>query len=381
MRTPRNWILLGITIGLALGVSAPAFALITSDGSGTHVAENTVEIDLSHRFPPGTNVPFLDHDSVGQLIIDRPDAPPGAFCSSAIINTSDGPAALTAAHCLADGSGKIVATSLSLMVIDVHGTQTTFTTSNPQNLFVHPNFNGILTHGYDLALVFFDQPITFFVDKYNVRSGAGGPNPINDEGRVVKLGFGEFGDGDTGGQGVDGLKRWGLNSYEKNGLGEFGVPASGGWNNLETQMTCDFDNGTLITNNLFNFYLNFVGGLILPNHSFFGGGTLGWGNDEVFADSGDSGGPNFLYDPVLDDWIIVAVTSYRFEMPNNFGGFSGNSDINVGTFSTYGEYGGDAVVTDELIDQILGLAPSAPMNRPVFPAGPVSQGDPLGPAH
>jgi len=276
----------------------------------------------------------------------------------------------------------MLATDFALTVLDSFGSQETYTTSNPNNVYVHPNYDGCATHGYDLAVVFFDQTISIFVPKYDVWDGSG-PGPIDEDRHIIKFGFGQTGDGYVGGISLDGKKRWGLNSYERYGLGDTGAPTHCGWNNLETQLTHDFDDGSFIQHNLFNFYENFQGTLMMPSPSLYGGGTTGWGTDEVFGDNGDSGGPNFMLDEEQGRWVIVGVNSYRYSLPDDFWGYSGNSDIDPppsGAKSTFGEYEGDALVTEELVEQVLGLAPSPPIGKPFGPVDPSIQGGALGSA-
>lgn len=371
-------LVLTVAASLVSMMASEIDALVTSDGHGTHLAVDSVEIDLSHRFPPGYAPPTLDHDSVGKLEFHRPDFG-DTFCSSALIVTPLGKAALTAAHCLANSSGTMISSDFSLAVLDRFGVEQTFTTNDPQNVFLHPNYNGLATHGYDLAIVFFDQPISIWVPAYTVADDL---TPILfSMNRIVKFGFGRTGDG-VNASTLDGLKRWGLNSYELYGLGEYGLTVSGGWNHLETQVTADFDNFTLFTNNFFNFYEHFAGYFMPPSHSLYLGGTMGWGNDEAFGNSGDSGGPNFLYDET-QGWVIVAVNSYRYQTSPGTLGFPGTPDINRNVFSTFGEYEGDAVVTKGLVDQVLGLAPPPAMAKPFgfSSRGKVDEGGPLGPAH
>jgi len=127
-------------VTLGMGAAPAALALVTSDGSGTHVTQPNVPIDLAHRFP--TPPPLLDHHSVGMLEIVRPDWQPGDFCSTSLITTPLGPAALIAAHCVVNTAGQMLATDFTLTVWNSFGTQENYTTSNTSNVHVHPNYDG-----------------------------------------------------------------------------------------------------------------------------------------------------------------------------------------------------------------------------------------------
>ncbi|MCP3977617.1 MAG: trypsin-like serine protease, partial [bacterium] len=321
--------LLAVVMVIFVGAGG-APAIVTSDISGSHVLDDNVPLDVgSSTGWCDVEVPDIDHDSVVQLRFFRPDYG-DTFCSAALVNTPLGPGALSAAHCVADDTGQIVAEDFSFEVYDVFGTLHIFTTSDPDNVKVHPNYDGVAWHGYDLALVFVDQPLSVFFTKYDVWDSGYLPGPLHS---VVKMGFGRKGWGGDGNTELDELKRWGLAHHEAFGLGDYGVPppAGGGWNNTDTQMTLDFDDGSLIVHNGFNFYGNFLpgGGIVMPTkfqNPCRRGGTIGYDYDEVMGSSGDSGGPNFAYDEFAGQWRIVAVNSYVFRIPENWGGFTGTSD-------------------------------------------------------
>jgi hypothetical protein len=89
-----------------------------------------------------------------------------------------------------------------------------------------------------------------------------------------------------------------------------------------------------------------------------------------------------MLDEEQGKWVIVAVNSYRYSLPDDFFGYTGNSDIAPppdGPNSTFGEYEGDALVTEDLIEQILGLASPPPIGKPFGPMDPSIQGGALGP--
>lgn len=140
-------------------IAAPASGIVTSDFAGSHVLQDNVPLEVTSSTGfCDQQVPDLDHDSVVQIRFFRPDFG-NTFCSGALINTPSGGAALTAAHCVTDTSGTMIATDFTVDVYDAFGILNTFSTSNPFNVKVHPNYDGVGWHGYDLTLIFFDQPI------------------------------------------------------------------------------------------------------------------------------------------------------------------------------------------------------------------------------
>lgn len=374
MKKRTLWAAVALLVAYPL---SPAQAIITSDADGTHVLQDDVPLNVAGLVGPPVSGPPLDHDSVGQLFFDHQTVGNGTFCSSALINTSQGPAALLAAHCIANGSGQVVASNFSMTLIDSFGSPVNLVSTDPSDVKIHPNYDGKAWHGYDLALVLLDGNFAF-LKKYSVYDGSflatGKP--------IIKLGFGRKGYGAVGQTGLDGEKRWGMNEYEAEGLGIFGVelPVSGGWANTNVQLTLDFDDGTFVDHNLFNFYGHFVQppGLEICN----GVQSCGFFGNEVVGAPGDSGGPNFVLDPGTGEWVILAVNSYVFTVgPEGLNGTIGNSDINPAVGFTWGEYEGDALVTEDLIQQTLGLAPPPASSKPFgfSPGGTNVVGGALGP--
>ena len=340
MRSPRQvtWLCFAaVTLGC---MSSVALAIVTSDGFGTHVIQNGTPLDLDDILP--FNSPALNHDTVAQLRILRPDYGE-ILCSSALINTPLGPGTLAAAHCLADDHGQLIATDASVFY-EEFGIPIEYTTSDPQNMLIHPNYDGTGWHGYDIAVVFWDQPIGATVQpRYDLSNNEQPPLFLP----VVKMGFGWTGHG-NGEQDLiqDDQKRWGLNRYEALALGDCGVPVPGGWNNTETQLSMDFDSG-LEENDVFSTYCYGEGEV----KTFY----LGFGPDEVLGAFNDSGGPNFVYDG--NKWVIGAVNSYVFRIPDGVLGVPESTDVNDDFDFSWGEYEGDARVTVDLVNQVLGLVP------------------------
>jgi hypothetical protein len=68
--------------------------------------------------------------------------------------------------------------------------------------------------------------------------------------------------------------------------------------------------------------------------------------------------------PTKEKLIIIAVNSYVFRIPENWGGFVGTSDLTGNWDFSWGEFEADALVDDSLVDQVLGLELVDPPSPP-----------------
>ncbi|MCH9647124.1 MAG: trypsin-like serine protease [Deltaproteobacteria bacterium] len=321
-----------------------------------------------------TDLPAINPDGVVEIEVLRTDR--SLTCSAAVIHTPTGPqnrAVLTAAHCVDDPRVRQVSVE-----IDEQGLPTTYQTCHgdapgcvlSDQVLVHPSYVGV-RFGYDLALIYFESPMSGLATAYQVSDSSTQPfGP----GLFVKFGFGCSG---YGGDGVDDCdlnsydhqKRWAVNRWDSLGLGNFGVEVDGTpFLNNHTQLVLDFDKFTQIDNNLFNFYQNTfdpaTGYIEIDNQAY----SWGVGGGEGWGCAGDSGGPNFVFDLTTSTWVIRAVNSYVLRMDDDYPGFAGNSDFTAfsgscsgtGRDFSFGEFEGDALVTRSLLDQVLGLAPTSP---------------------
>ncbi|MFW5682726.1 MAG: trypsin-like serine protease, partial [Phycisphaeraceae bacterium] len=258
---------LTFTIGNQAGTGKARPNYVTSDGTATHTTT------------AGTPVFGVNHDGVADLIISRPGG--NARCTGSLL--SDGQTLLTAAHCLTDNNGDPVASSVSATWELASGD----VIQSSADVTIHPMYNGDLTDGYDIAIVQFDTKINADVPRYDIYRKT-------NEGEIgvetVKVGYGRGGFGNTGSTTASGTKRFGKNKYEDDGLGTGGTGISnvGGITNSDTQLTYDFDSNFRNLDNLsgndsdhdaFQFFFN------RPE-------DLGYGDDEVGAAPGDSGGPS-----------------------------------------------------------------------------------------
>jgi hypothetical protein len=306
---------------------------VTSDGSGTH------------QTTPGVDQFGLDHDGVGEMLFA--DEFGSTFrCTGSLLWT--GRHVLTAAHCLTDGSGNQTVQAVNFFIDDPDGTIVRTTTA----IDLHPNWDGNIFNGHDVAVLTLNAPVNDSdVPLYNVNRTVGNEFGVP----TVKVGYGQAGDGPTGSSLVSGTKRIGLNEWEDDGLGTApgtdnatGLPI----NNNQTQLTYDFDsnfrNRTDLTGNdsdhdAFDF--------------FFGLSDLGFGDDEVNAAPGDSGGASFI--DVNGEMVIAGVTSYGLRVERNNGD---TSDIDSPSTpnSTWGEFAVDTRVADPSVLAFIDLVVPEP---------------------
>ncbi len=241
----------------------------------------------------------VGYDGVGGLIITRSD---GSFlCTGSLL--SSGRQILTAAHCLTSGTGELLATSTQAVFFpSPAGTEAAVATS----FLVHPDWNGNLFGGNDLAIITFDNEFSAGVQRYDLYTGTG------DVGANYNVaGFGASGNGNTGAVIGAGTRRQGQNTWDTTCAIIAFLGCTGGTNILLS----DFDNG-LAANDGFGFFF----GLINP----------GLGVNEVNTAGGDSGGPSFL------NGQVAGITSFGLRLAAG----AITPDINGALDSSFGEYSG-----------------------------------------
>ncbi len=286
-------------------------AVVTSDVSG------------SHTTTPGTAFNGVNHDGVGDLLIEATGDSVFDFrCTASLLELGGHQWAISAAHCVTDGVGAKNANNLQLTFETTSGNKVS-TVSAPAQIFVHPSWNGNIINGHDVALLQFDSVADPAVPGYLLNRTANEQNVT-----MVNVGYGNEGLGSTGQQsGTSGTKRAGLNKWESQGLN------IGGITNNSTMLTSDFDSG-ILANDAFNF--------------FFGDTPdLGFGNDEVGVSQGDSGGPSFLQDPGDNIWKIAGTHSHGLRLAKKGSGKS--SDVDSSLNFSWGEFSVDARVRDQAI--------------------------------
>jgi hypothetical protein len=310
---------LGLVVVALAGTSS---AIVTSDGPGTHIVG------------PGTTLFGVDHLGVGRMFIMFPGDPEPGICTCTLLARGGGRYAITAAHCLSDGTS-VIPDFVTVRWITPGGVVLATATKAAGQIHIHPAYDGDVLHGYDVAILEFSDPVDLAVTRYDIYDPAIDATPLLDS-PGFKVGYGTTGFGATGDTGPFGTKRIGMNSWQSFGLGALGVTAPSGFMANPTQLTFDFDSPGGV-NDAFGFF-------------FPGLADAGFGGDEVMVAVGDSGGPTFL--ATGGGHKIAGVASYRTRVIRMMGGtlvaetpgmpFPASPDVDAIINSSWGEFGADA---------------------------------------
>ena len=285
--------LTGVSLCLLITGEVASAIVVSGDPSG---GNSTFGSSFDRNDPyyivnPGESDPIsgISLDGVADLAINTNS---GNFrCTGSRIGSN---LVLTAAHCVTDANGILDANSVTA-TWELSGGNNVNATS--QNITFHPNWDGSLGNGYDVAVIE-TNAISSSVPTYTLY---GGSNELGVQ--FTKVGYGRSGNGNNGDTISSGTKRQGQNIYD-----DFSLDGGGNSGIVEF----DFDNGSQ------------------PNNAFFGSDT-GIGFEEINSAPGDSGGPSFI------DGLIAGVTSF---------GRGSITDVDFPTInSTFGEISGDARVS------------------------------------
>jgi hypothetical protein len=225
--------------------------------------------------------------------------------------------AITAAHCLYTNWFTFDAAKVDLKLELLSGDVTIQSSS----FFVNPGFNGYTDHGADIALLRLDQPAPGGIGFELFRNS----NEIGQQ--STRVGYGIGGLGSTGMQPSAfpvGTKRSGFNEYESDGLLLSTVPGCGFPYFVPAASTTigyDFDSGLSANDYMGHYFGN--------NYA-----DVGYGNSEVMASAGDSGGPVFV------SGTIAGITSFggRCEFPPDV-------TTSFSRDASFGEFGVDTRVS------------------------------------
>ena len=198
------------------------------------------------------------------------------------------------------------------------------------DITLHPAYIGS-NDGDDLAIVTLAYDAPAAAPRYALYTGT------DEVGKpVVVAGYGSAGHGSNPGA-DDGLKRAGLNRYEA--TGQQADAMFSGYPTAAEQLVYDFDSGSSGNNAL---------------------GDLGFGNDEVNAGFGDSGGPGLVEDN--GEFKVAGIVSFGLGDPQGI-----TTDFNSSIDASWGELNVDTRVSSYVsyIDSVV----NAPIRTPQGPSG------------
>ncbi|MEO0587459.1 MAG: PEP-CTERM sorting domain-containing protein, partial [Planctomycetota bacterium] len=298
---------------MATGVLAGAMSVMPAGAIVVSGLNGTTEAD--YRTTPGVPVMGIDHDGVGDLLVNT---------GSQLLRSSGsllwtGRHVLTAGHSVTAPSGVIDVSDLvdSTIRFELPGGDMTYT-FRADDVTVHPLFNGTLQDGWDVAIIDLGEVVDPSVPRYDIYTGPTQDllnisDPQNDLAHI-RFGYGRTGTGATGAVTASGQKRFGLNVYDRSFS--------------SARLVLDFDNGTAAN----DYHTQLLPGKFAH---------LGLGADEAVSAPGDSGGPSFIPDPLSPgDYLIAGVSSYSTRSS------SVGSDIDGIINSTFGELAIDANVSE-----------------------------------
>lgn len=280
-------------------------------GSASWQARRNIVTTIAPSDPLYASVhgtPIAGYSGVAGLLINGPQG--ASICTGSLVN---GFQLLTAAHCLADGNGDLVATSAQAVFFTDSGEYFASSTS----FEIHPDYTGSVFDDHDIAIVNLSAEAPGNIERY----GLNYDDAVGEEFEVV--GFGVRGQGDTGGTIASGTRLRGSNEFDA--IGAELLPLLGILT-ANSVFLYDFDNGNP-ANDAFGYWLG---------PSYFG---LGLGMFESSTGPGDSGGPSFV------NGRIAAVTSFglTFSVTLDDGTFL-NSDVLAGLNSSFGEFAGNTSI-------------------------------------
>lgn len=265
--------LIAVTAALSVAQAAPIPSLNNALADSQYTVEaqrlivganSSVNPVDPYRTPRGTGL-----DGVAALIINTSD---GQFICTGSLLTS-GNAILTAAHCLTDSAGKLIADSVQAVFFPNGSTDAVVFEST--DFRIRSEYNGDVISDYDIAVLRFGHEITTpGLDRYDLWT-----SPILVNNVVNVVGFGGRGSGATGVTADAGARRQAFNRFD--------------FFNSPGVLISDFDNGQLLND----------------ASCYFGFCNRGFGEFEGGLAGGDSGGPAFLSD-ALSTRYIAGVASF-----------------------------------------------------------------------
>lgn len=269
----------------------------------------TVENPENYRVAPG------DFSGVVSLNNSQNPEEVPAYCTGSLLK--GGLYLLTAAHCIKDEDGRLLKDHINNTTANFN-LSTGFVSRPVVDFFIHPEYDGNLLNGNDVAVLRLGEPAPIEAQQYDIYRGT---DEVGQ--KFTKVGYGAIGTGSTGedlNSNLPGsLGYSGQNQFDASGDMFAGLPLFDGLV-PNSQLLYDFDNGEP-QNDAFGVH--------------FGINDLGLGINEVNQGAGDSGGPVFI------DNSIAGITSYKLGdwevFPNG-----PQTDIDLRLNGTFGEFAGVA---------------------------------------
>ncbi len=279
-----------LLLALASVSSSQSWGVVTSDAYGTHIAN------------PGEAMFGINHDGVAQILMN------GNFgCSGALLE--GGMHVLTAGHCVNNENLASITVRFTLegQEIDIAA----------HSWIPHPDFPQV--SGTDVGIITLSQRAPPEIPRYS---------PLRTLGMEIDVpntlfGYGVTGYGGTGRDTRDGNKRGGRNTYEGTGETQNVDRLTPGGSDDELWLFSDFDSGTA-ENDAFGFH--------------YGKSDLGFGIDEAYASSGDSGAPIFVRNQFSH--VIAGIVSGGARHSG-----TPNADLDNSVNATWGQFSRDTRVS------------------------------------
>lgn len=290
---------------LSAVTSAAVVTLLIADSTRAIVATNQAALENQQLVPGQFSgvVALQTYNPLSQAF--------DPLCTGSLL--SGGQHILTAAHCLTEmGTDTLISRLLNQPFVATFNLLDGPTQIPIRELFVLPDWTGILGEGNDIAVLSLLNPAPTAATQYDIYRN-------NDElgQSFTKVGYGRFGVGATGAMprtSNELLGFFGQNQFEATETVRPRLVGSNVIGDPLSQLLYDFDSGN-------------------PSTSLFG--SVGLGINEVSTAQGDSGGPAFLGDR------IAGITSYGVGGSN----LLSSTDIDNTTNSTFGELAADTRVS------------------------------------
>ena len=286
------------------------------------------------------------------------------LCSGTLL--SGGQYILTAAHCADD---------FNVMEIQFGVNNNVATaTRGAASATVHPNWDGTLKHGNDIALIKLDSAVST-IQPFRLST-------TNDVGKLMMMmGYGRTTNGwsDAAPSWGDGAwGHWGINTFDTTtqrfmsavtaaGIDDTGL---GTWGNSDgEEYVADYDNGTDLNNTLGRIprirILHLLGGETVELNL---GPALNSGTGVSFESliaPGDSGGGDFIWTGT--EWLLSGVHSWGWEFCQ--GRIDPSCDFSTTNSSSYGDLMGSTAVFSHVdwINSIIGSREFRRLERPLNP--------------